>query len=203
MKSIVINSMLKVIENNNTYDDVKLKEIKYGLESFYLTVTKTIVIFSISYILGTLKTLILLMLFYSIIRLTGFGLHAKKSWQCWISSGITFLLIPYLCLMNFNIIFKIIASSCCVILLGIYAPADTEKRPIISSKRRKIFKILTVITGVVYLIALIFVSNNYLENIITFALIIETILVLPISYKIFGLKYDNYKNYLARNKISV
>ena len=65
------------------YNQDKLDEIEYGLEAIYLTFTKLIVIFSIAYILGVLKELIILLFFYNLLRTTAFGMHAKKSWHCY------------------------------------------------------------------------------------------------------------------------
>jgi len=197
VKKFIVNNLMLTIKNNSDYDDIKLKEIKYGLESLYLTLSKTIAIFAIAYYLNTIKTLTLIMIFYGILRLTGFGLHAKKSWQCWISSGIIFLLLPYICqniIISLNI--KVLITSICIILIIKYAPADTEKRPLINEKRRRRFKYICTITSIIYLLAIIMVNNNYLENIIFFSVLLQTLLLLPISYKIFGLKYNNYKNYL-------
>ena len=40
--------------------------------------------------------------------------------------------------------------------------------------------------------------ETVLSNIITFSILLEAIIVLPISYKLFGLKYNNYLNYKER-----
>ena len=59
MKDLIINSAMNNIEKNCNYSKEKLAEIKYGLASLYLTITKTIVIFSISYLLGIIVNYIL------------------------------------------------------------------------------------------------------------------------------------------------
>lgn len=197
MKDVVVNHLMDSVIKYKDYDEIKLKEIKYGVESFYLTITKTVVIFSIAYVLNLFKTLMLLMCFYTILRLNGFGLHAKKSWQCWLGSTIIFLLIPFLCTtINIDNYIQILVSFLCLIFIAKYAPADTEKRPIISSKKRLIHKVLCLIIVLIYIFLIFFLQNNYLCNIIFFSVILETIMILPISYKMFGLKYDNYKKYL-------
>lgn len=193
MKDLIINSAMQNIENNCNYTKEKLAEIKYGLASLYSTITKTIVIFSISYMLGTLKSLLTLMVLYSILRLTGFGVHAKKSWHCWVSSLLIFLLLPYLC-ENLVIDYraKVALGIMSVALLGFYAPADTEKRPLINSKRRLTYKIISVLLGLWYIVMIFLIKDNTLNNCILFALIQETLVVLPITYKLFGVKYKNY-----------
>ncbi len=196
MKDLLINSAMNNIEKNLNYDKEKLDIIRYGLSSLYLTVTKAVVIFTLSYFLGNLKPLLILMTLYSILRLTGFGVHAKKSWHCWIASIVIFLLIPYLCtilIIDYKV--KITCGIICVILLFLFAPADTEKRPLINPKRRKIYKVTSVLLGLLYILCSFYIKDNLISNCFIFALILETLVVLPITYKLFGVKYNNYKNY--------
>ena len=48
MKNLVVNSIMNNITKYYNYDDTKLDEIKYGIESLYLTISKTIIILSVS-----------------------------------------------------------------------------------------------------------------------------------------------------------
>ena len=117
------------------------KEIKYGIESIYLTLSKVIVILIISYLLGLIKEAILFLLIFNILRSFAFGLHASKSIWCWISSSISFIGIPYICktFVFSNLIYFILPIICLVCFI-LYAPADTIKRPLINSKKRKILE---------------------------------------------------------------
>ncbi|MCI7084267.1 MAG: accessory gene regulator B family protein [Tenericutes bacterium] len=199
MKEVIINNIMLNIKNNKDYTEQKLNEIRYGLEALYLTSTKIAVIYIIAVILNSYKELTLIFLLYGTLRLTGFGIHAKSSKECWISSLLIFVPIPYLLKFIFipkyiNIILSIIGT----ILLLIYSPADTEKRPLIHKKKRIIYKILTTTISTIYTILNIITKDNILSNIITFSILLEAIIVLPISYKLFGLKYNNYLNYKER-----
>lgn len=197
MKELVVNGIMNNITKYYDYDNTKISEIKYGIESLYLTITKTIIIFIISFILNITKELMLLFIFYSLIRLTGFGVHAKKSWHCWVTSLITFVLIPLLIkYVTLNKEFIIISYTIFTLLLLEYAPADTEKRPLINKKRRIIYKVLTILLVISYLIySLIQKDNITIINTLYFSILLETLLVLPCTYKLFGVKYNNYKNY--------
>ena len=199
MKEVIINNIMLNIKNNKDYTEQKLNEIRYGLEALYLTSTKIAVIYIIAVILNSYKELTLIFLLYGTLRLTGFGIHAKSSKECWISSLLIFVPIPYLLKFIFipkyiNIILSIIGT----ILLLIYSPADTEKRPLIHKKKRITYKILTTTISTIYTILNIITKDNILSNIITFSILLEAIIVLPISYKLFGLKYNNYLNYKER-----
>ena len=197
MKELVVNGIMNNITKYYDYDNTKISEIKYGIESLYLTITKTIIIFIISFILNITKELMLLFVSYSLIRLTGFGVHAKKSWHCWVTSLITFILIPLLIkYVTLNKEFIIISYTIFTLLLLEYAPADTEKRPLINKKRRIIYKVLTILLVISYLIySLIQKDNITIINTLYFSILLETLLVLPCTYKLFGVKYNNYKNY--------
>ena len=196
MKGLIINFLMNNITKYYNYDKEKLEIIRYGLASLYLNITKTIVIFMISYLLGNLKTLLILMVLYSILRLTVFGVHAKKSIDCWIGSSIIFLVIPILCeILYIDIKVKLVLAITSIILITFFAPADTKKRPLINKKRRTTFKIISIINATLYTTMFFFVRNNTISNCILFSLLIAVFVILPITYKIFGVSYNNYKNY--------
>ena len=196
IKNFIINNSISLVNKTNKYNNTELEEIKYGLESIYLAITKVVVILFISACIGLFKEAVLFLLIFNLVRATAFGLHASKSIWCWISSSISFLLIPFICKnVIFPTIFYIVASIITVIIFLLYAPADTVKRPLINKKKRKMYKILSVITALIF-ISLIFIIDNFLiKNMLIFALILESILILPITYKIFKLPYRNYLNY--------
>lgn len=196
IKNFIINNSISLVNKTNKYNSIELEEIKYGLESIYLAITKVVVILFFSACIGLFKEAVLFLLIFNIVRATGFGLHASKSIWCWISSSISFLLIPFICKnVIFPTTFYIVTSIITMIIFLLYAPADTVKRPLINKKKRKLYKILSIITALIF-ISLIFIINNFLiKNMLIFALILESILILPITYKIFKLPYKNYLNY--------
>ena len=201
MKDIVINKIINIIQKYYNYDEVKIKEIRYGLESIYLTILKLVVVIFLSIIIHFFKELCLFFLFYSILRSTGFGLHAKNSIQCWIFTILFFTLFPYLIknlIINNN--YLLIGSIILLPLIIIYAPADTEKRPLINPKKRTIYKIVTSILVLIYIIVIFFFKNIYYSKALFFSILMETLLVLPISYKLLDLKYNNYKRYKKGGK---
>jgi len=199
MKNKILDLIMNNIKKYYSYDETKLKEIRYGLESLYLSIFKVIVILIISFFIHTTKELCLLFIFYGILRLTAFGLHTKNSIQCWLSSISVFSLIPYLIkkiIINNYILYPILII--CLILIIIYAPADTEKRPLIRKKKRIIYKVLSSIIVSIYIVYILLTNNSYIHNILFFSIILQTILILPITYKIYGLKYANYKLYKGK-----
>lgn len=195
-KYIINKSMNSIKKMFPEYDEIKLEEIKYGLEALYLSVTKLVVILIICLIIGIFKEAALLLIFFNILRTTGFGLHASKSWICWVSSSLVFIGIPFLIkYINIPVIILYITAIISFINLAIFAPADTINRPLINKKKRKIYKIITIVISLAYLIIILIEKNNYWTNILSFSLLIESCLTNPLTYKIFHLPYNNYKNY--------
>jgi len=196
IKNYIINNSMSHINNLNKYSKEQLEEIKYGLEGVYLLITKFIVIVTISIILGLLKETLLLLLFFNILRVTAFGIHASKGIYCWISSIISFLIIPYICKnIIFPNLFFIISSFICILMFILYAPADTKKRPLINVNKRKRYKIITIITSIILTFIIFIVKSNIIKNTIIFSMILQVIIILPITYKMFNLSYNNYKYY--------
>ena len=187
MKDKVVDSLMISIKNNNNFDSVKLEEIRYGFLGLYTLITKTTVIILLSLIIGFFKQFIIFFLFYSLLRSVGFGTHAKTNLQCWLFSTLLLIGFPYIIVkINFNSNVSIIIWIISFINFLIFAPADTEKRPMISKKRKMIFKIIILTLSLLYLGLLI--KFNNLSNLILASMILEGILVNPIGYILMGQK---------------
>lgn len=197
MKNKFLNYAINTINiNNPSYNDTKLAEIRYGLEGIYLSITKLIIIFLLAILLNILKEMIFMLVIFNILRTTGFGLHATKSWICLVSSSVIFLGGPLLAkIIIINNLLKTILSITSVILIYKYAPADTKKRPLIKEKKRNIYKFITTIKCIILNIFIIFIKNNIITNLIILGIYAEVIVILPKTYKLFNMPYDNYKNY--------
>ena len=196
IKDFVINNSMNLVKQNNTYTKDQLDEIKYGIESIYFLVSKFVVVLGLSIVLGIFKETIMLLAVYNFLRAFAFGIHASKSIYCWITSIIFFIGTPLLCkYFIFPNLFFIIASIICFTCIMLFAPADTEKRPLINAKKRRIYKILSISLAIIYIILIFIIDNGILKNTLMFALILQTTLILPITYKLFKLPYNNYLNY--------
>ena len=197
MKKLIINKCMELVTTyNKDLSQRDIDKIKYGLEGLYLTITKLIFIIIVSIILGIWKETLLLIIIFNGIRLTAFGVHAKRSIDCLISSTLFFILFPIICIkLTIPLIVKIILFIPLTVLIGIFAPADTEKRPLINKKKRKIYKMLSIMISIIYMTIAIVIKDNTLSNCFIFAIVIQIIIMLPITYKIFGVSYNNYKNY--------
>ncbi len=202
MKSLVLEKCLEIVKDSYPdYNEDKLDEIRYGLEAFYLSITKLVAIFFLAYLLGILKETACLFLAFNVLRLSGFGLHAAKGWMCWVSSTIVFLVIPYFCrILALPSTLLMILTLFCEVNLLLFAPADTQKRPLIHRKKRVLWKIITGFTGIIFTCFILTTQSTFVQNILLSAMLIEGALVNPFVYKIFHLSYNNYKTYVYRTE---
>lgn len=197
MKAVFINNSMSLIKKYYPdYSDVRLEELKYGLLGLYLLISKSIIIFGIALFLGIFKELLIFTIIYNILRASSFGMHASKSWICLVASTTIFIFSTYLSAntsipINIKITFGIIG----IMLIFKNSPADTKKRPIVSPKRRKIYKLISTMIAIAFAVASIVINNNFLSNAFILSLLIQCVFTSPTMYKICGEPYDNYKSY--------
>ncbi len=197
MKKKILNALMKNIQKNNSkLNEEQLEIIKYGLESIYLSITKLTVILTLAIILNIFKETIYVIIFYNVIRFCAFGMHANNSISCLITSTILFIggaLIGIY--FNFSLITKIIVSAICLTLIIIYAPADTVKHPLLKASKRKKLKIKSSIISLILSLFIVYFHENNITNFMLIGYIEAAIMILPVTYKLYGLPYNNYKNY--------
>lgn len=196
MKEKFIESSLKLIYKYQECDDLKTKKLKYGLEGIYSLIVKLIVVIIIAFITGTYKETLLILLFYAGIRTYSYGMHAKSNLACWITSITIYNIIP-LIIRNYNVPNYIgyLVLGLSFVSMILWAPADTPKRPLIRKKQRTICKIISATTVTIY--AIIFLLNDIaiVNNALIYALIIQSIVINPVTYKITNTRFNNYKYY--------
>ncbi len=197
MRKVIINKCMNLIKNNSPeLDQVKLDEIEYGLISIYILITKLIVIFILASVIGIFKEVLIFSVIYSIIRTPSFGIHASKSWICLIVSSILFLGIPYICLTtNMSLELKFLLGSIGTIFIFKNSPADTHKRPIVNPTRRKVYKGISALIAISFTLIAICINNEFVSNCLILALITQCVVISPLTYKLFKMPYNNYKNY--------
>ena len=176
---------MNLIKREKDLDKVKLAEIEYALDGMYRTLSKTIIILFVAYLIGHLKDTIIFMLFYIPIRSFSFGFHANSSIVCLIFSLISFLFLPWIfsgLLIPFAI--KITLYIICLIVFIIFSPSSTKKRKIKNKEKRIRLKIISSLITVIYFIISLFV-NSRTGNIILCTLLFQSLMISPIIYYLF------------------
>lgn len=197
MKKIVMKACMDFVRKYNPEkSETDFEIIQYGLEGFYLMITKIVIILLLSIILGIWKEVIIFLFVYNLIRTPSFGLHATKSWICLVSSTSIFIGIPILCMhITMPFFAKGIIGIISVLFILKNAPADTYKRPIVSKKRRKIYKIISTVVAIGMVIIALIVKDSFISNSFIMALVVQNFMISPLVYHIFKLPYANYKRY--------
>ena len=122
------------------------------------------------------------------------GFHLKTHIGCIISTCTFYCGVAFL---SENIILNEIARYSLIIatlifgiiMIKLYAPADTEDVPILSKKVRKQKQIMSYVCLIVGLIISAVIKNNTISNIIIFGYIVQTFMITKLAYKLTNNKY--------------
>ena len=191
MKEVFLKHSLQLITANREWDEESLEKIRYGLEGIYLTIVKLVILLALAIILNIERLFLINLVFFNILRFFAFGVHARNSTQCLITSTVMFIIFPILSTsIDFPLPVQIIIASICVLLFLLYAPADTHKRPQKNRKKRQFRKAFAVTIAIIYVLLIIMLKD--LSQIILCSLMTEAIMILPITYHILGVPYKNH-----------
>ncbi len=182
-------------------DDERAEVINYGLQILLGEIPKIFIMFGIAYLLGVFKLSMITFLVLLPYRGASGGFHLKTHIGCIVTTttfycGVAFL-SKYVVLDNIvRYILTILIGVFGVIMIKLYAPADTENVPIISKKIRKQKKILSYIFFIVGLVIAIILKQNIISNIILFGYFIQTCMITRLAYKLTNNKYgyEVYEN---------
>lgn len=202
----ICESLLKKIRKEMPdIDDERAEIILYGLQLIVGEVPKIILLFAVAILLKIGWLVIFAYATMLPYKIVAGGFHLKTNLGCMIGTFVVYfgnvLISKYIVLFTetkylltlFTLIFSII-------MICLYAPADTINLPILRQKERKTKKVLSYIFAIITLIASLLVQNNTLSNILLFNVLIETICISKLAYRITKNEYG-YKTYLKQEVI--
>lgn len=76
-----------------------------------------------------------------------------------------------------------------MIMIKLYAPADTENVPILSKKERKKKQIMSYLTFTIGMMAGLLIKDNVISNILIIGNLVQTLNITKLAYKITKNKY--------------
>ena len=76
-----------------------------------------------------------------------------------------------------------------------FAPADTISRPLIHKDKRIKAKIFSLLIITIFFILNFYLNSQEFRNATIYALIFESIVINPLTYKVCKAPYNNYKSY--------
>ena len=193
----ICNYLTNKIKNKVTdINEEKAEVINYGLHLLIGEIPKTFIFIAIAAILGVLKEFFITVLVVFPYRAVSGGFHLKTHLGCILGTSFCYCGIPYISkLINIDNITKIILIILTwifgMIMCKLYAPADTENVPILRKKDRKLDRILSYIILTVTLIIGGLINNNTISNIIILGMLIQSMMISRIAYKITNNKYGH------------
>ena len=191
----------KIRKQMSEVDDERAEIINYGIQLIVGEIPKFFLMFGVGLILGLWWQTLLAFFMILPYRICSGGFHLKTHLGCIICTNLIYCGNALLStIWNFpNLISKYITIISVfifgVIMVSIYAPADTENVPILTRKERKTKKILSYAFLSINMLIATFVSNNIISNMMIFGTFIQTISITRLAYIITKNKYG-FEEYL-------
>ena len=175
-------------------DDERAEVINYGLQNIIGEVPKIFLLFIISFFLGMLKEVLFMFIVLSPYRGASGGFHLKTHLGCIIGTTAFYCEIVFLSqhVVLGDMTKYIFTGSiyiCGMIMIKLYAPADTENVPILSKKDRKKKQMIAYITYTIGLIAALLIQDNVISNILLFGNLLQTLTITKFAYRLTKNKY--------------
>ena len=193
----ICNYLTNKIKNKVTdVNDEKAEIINYGLHLLIGEIPKTFIFIAIATILGVLKEFFITVIVIFPYRAVSGGFHLKTHFGCILCTSFCYCGIPYVSkVINFTEPVKlsliILTWIFGMIMCKLYAPADTENVPILRKNDRKINRILSYIILTITLSIGLLIKNNTISNIIILGMLIQSMMITRIAYKITNNKYGH------------
>ena len=189
-------------------DDERAEVILYGLQLVIGEIPKFFLMFATGALLGLWWQSLLAFFLILPYKYGSGGFHLKTHLGCILCTNIIYCGNAYISsIWNFpNEISKYITIAAIwilgLIMVSIYAPADTENLPILTKKERKTKKVLSYVFLTINMIVALFIPNTIVSNILIFGTLIQTISITRIAYIITKNKYG-YEEYLKAEQATI
>jgi len=161
--------------------------VEYGITATVLNLPKTIFVILVGKKIGLLKPVLLMFLFISFIRNYSRGIHARTPFACFaVGTGI-YLGAAYMSKVLtipkriYNAIF-----AYCFLVYAKYSPSGTEVNPVYRDQIKPL-KIRSLLCITIYYVIGTFTAG-VVRNIAALSAVVQTISILPITYKLAGQK---------------
>lgn len=194
----------KIQEQMPEVDNERAEVIKYGLEIIIGEIPKLILLVVVAIILKIGWLVVFAYLTMLPYKVMAGGFHLKTNIGCLIGTFTVYygnvLLSKYMVIEPIYLKYIIIIATWIfsIIMISLYAPADTINLPILRKKERKTKKILSYIFATIMLIGSLVIKNSTLANILLINVIVESVCISRLAYKITKNEYG-YENYLKNS----
>lgn len=175
-------------------DDEKAEVINYGLQNIVGEIPKVFLMLIVALVLGIFKWALITFIIFLPYRGASGGFHLKTHIGCIIGTIIFYCGIPFLA--KYLILSEIVKYFVIgilwifgMIMIKLYAPADTEDVPILAQKDRRKKQIASYLTFSMGLIIALLISNTMVTNILILGSFLQTISITKLAYRLTNNKY--------------
>lgn len=177
-------------------DDERAEVIIYGLQNIIGELPKGFIILLIAYLLGVFEQTLIAVLIIAPFRCVSGGVHMNTHIGCIIYTFLLYsgsaIIGKYIALTG---LIKYILGTAIwlfgMIMITMYAPADTENVPILREKERKQKRIISYIILTAEIVIALVINNPLITSIIIFGDLFQTITITRFAYKITNNKYGH------------
>ncbi|MBC1792237.1 accessory gene regulator B family protein [Listeria booriae] len=186
----------KTIFRDREVDEDRFAIVKYGVEIFLVNVTKGIIVYLAAALLGMLWQTLVVHLSYLMIRRHSFGLHAKTSLGCTITSVVMFVILPYFVKeVQLSEWMIVLISGLILLNIAIFAPSDTENMPLFNAQKRHILRRKSIFNTFVVLVVANLIPWSEGSTLILLGAFCQTIAIHPLTYKLLKRRNKNYEKF--------
>lgn len=189
-------------------NDERAEVIKYGLELIIGELPKMFLLFIIAWLLGIFKYALISFAIILPYKLVSGGVHLKTHIGCILGTSLFYcgnvFISKYINIPDIKnqIIFSAIILTFAIIMISLYAPADTENVPILRKKERAKKKIISYIIVTTMIIMSFLVKDRVISNMFRVGVLLQSIMISKLTYNIFKVKFG-YLEYIKTQKNAI
>ena len=189
-------------------DDERAEVIKYGLELIMGELPKMFLLFIIAWLLGVFKYALISFAIILPYKLVSGGVHLKTHIGCILGTSLLYcgnvFISKYINITDIKnqIFFSAIILIFAIIMISLYATADTENVPILRKKERAKKKIISYIIVTAMIIISFLVKDRVISNMFRVGVLLQSLMISKLTYSIFKVKFG-YLEYIKTQKNAI
>ena len=189
-------------------DDERAEVIKYGLELIIGELPKMFLLFVIAWLFGIFKYALISFAIILPYKLVSGGVHLKTHIGCILGTSLLYcgnvFISKYINITDIKnqIIFSAIILIFSIIMISLYAPADTENVPILRKKERAKKKIISYIIVTAMIIISFLVEDSVISSMFRVGVLLQSLMISKLTYSIFKVKFG-YLEYIKTQKNAI
>ena len=211
----ISNTMALYLAKELDYNNRQINRLTYGLEIILGIIFKVIIFTVITLTLNLFNVALVIFMVTAIFRLLAGGVHCSAYHRCVIFSMTVILMLSYISrflamtfLSQYTLLLIVIAAGIIALLIAArWAPDPDEKAPIESNHKKQILRILTLISIIVWVICLTFLTVLKIIQPIyiwaaSSALILQFFTLTPIGHRLV-LKLDTLMSNALKKEVNI